>query len=176
MTVLLIADGRRPWWPTLRSALAAAAILGVLFVACRNFAGQEPPDSPTNFVKVRGNQLELHCRPFLVAGFNTHDLVQNAMLTGTDYDTSGGLSGDQMVKDVMKQAQRARLNVIRTWAHTNHQRFPFQVRPAFCACSTRVHVRPQVSQSSLQPRIAEVPGKVQHTGPQGPGPCGRALP
>jgi hypothetical protein len=92
----------------------------------RSFSGNE-------YVTTSGPHLELHCRPFYVAGFNTHDLVQNAMITATDYATPGQLSGDQMVSHLMSAAQNAGLNVVRTWAHTNHPRFPFQVWQ-FCGC------------------------------------------
>jgi hypothetical protein len=83
--------------------------------------------SDSEYVSRNGAHLELHCRPFYVAGFNTHDLVQNAMITATDYATTDQLSGDQMVSHLMSVAQHAGLNVIRTWAHTNHPHFPFQV-------------------------------------------------
>ena len=63
-----------------------------------------------------------------MAGFNTHDLLQNAMLTPSAFSTPGSLAGDQMVRALMGQAAGAGLNVARTWAHTNHPRFPFQVR------------------------------------------------
>lgn len=36
-------------------------------------------------------------------------------------------SGRARIRDMMRQASGSGLNMIRTWAHTNHKKFPFQV-------------------------------------------------
>lgn len=57
----------------------------------------------------------LTCRPGVSRTSRCRLQVQNAMITPSDYQTSGGLSGDQMVKNVLTEASHAGLNVARTW-------------------------------------------------------------
>lgn len=121
----------RSWLVSTHGVLLAIAALAVTVLALQHFQPSDATFSHSEYVSISGNCLELHCRPFYVAGFNTHDLVQNAMISATDYSTTDQLSGDQMVAQLIRTAQSAQLNVVRTWAHTNYPDFPFQVSVGF---------------------------------------------
>ncbi|GMH32385.1 hypothetical protein BSKO_00219 [Bryopsis sp. KO-2023] len=84
-------------------------------------------DSGLDFVKVSGLQFSKDCRPFFVAGFNTHDAVTAAMLTASEYKVAGGKSGKDQIRDMFRQAALAGLSVFRMWVHTDDPQFPFQV-------------------------------------------------
>ena len=116
------------WLVSTHGVLLAIAALAVTVLALQHFQPSDASAPLSEHVSIAGNRLELHCRPFYVAGFNTHDLVQSSMITATDFQTTDQLSGDQMVAQLMRTAQRAQLNVVRTGSHTNHPDFPFQVR------------------------------------------------
>eukprot|EP00803_Ostreobium_quekettii_P000277 evm.model.scf_996.1 EVM.evm.TU.scf_996.1 scf_996:6145-15734(-) len=118
----------RCWWTRGRSRVACA-VVGLLVVwalwrSVRLGAYYKLP-----FVKVAGTEFEADCRPFYMSGFNSHDLVQAALMTTYDYSMEGGKSGRDRIREMFSQAARAGLNVVRTWAHTNDKKFPFQEKP-----------------------------------------------
>eukprot|EP00798_Chlamydomonas_sp_ICE-L_P027954 gene27954-8836_t len=82
------------------------------------------------FVRINSAmQFERDCSPLSVVGFNAHDLTEVAMVLPEWFDTEGGLTGQERVWDDLGQASESGMNVLRTWAHTSGEQFPFQVYP-----------------------------------------------
>lgn len=64
-------------------------------------------------VSVDGTSFSLHCRPFIVAGFNGHDLAPKAIATVEVNKCAGGKPGRAWVREQFKNVTRAGLNVVR---------------------------------------------------------------
>jgi len=88
-----------------------------------------PQEQREAFLKVsnKTNTFERFCRPYYTAGFNAYDLVESAMVAGTDA-TIDGQPGASIVDAHIKRAAESGLNTIRIWGHTTNHRYPFQVR------------------------------------------------
>ena len=80
-------------------------------------------------VSVDGTQFTLHCRPFVVAGFNGHDLAPKAIATVEVNKCAGGKPGRAWVRDQFKNVTRAGLNVVRVYAHTTDPKLPHLTGP-----------------------------------------------
>eukprot|EP00803_Ostreobium_quekettii_P003958 evm.model.scf_299.3 EVM.evm.TU.scf_299.3 scf_299:18512-30111(+) len=110
------------WWCLL--LLVAAIVAWIVWATSRSNSRRQLP-----VVKVAGTQFEANCRPLYLSGFNSHDLIQAALMTPHDYSLEGGKAGKERIKQMFSQAAGAGLNVVRTWAHTNDKQFPFQEKP-----------------------------------------------
>jgi len=85
-------------------------------------AGRISPDE--GFVSVHGGRFSLGCRPFLVAGFNAHDLAPKAMATLEVNRCNKNKPGRAWVREQFLNATRAGLNVARVYAHTTDPKLP----------------------------------------------------
>ncbi|GMH44902.1 hypothetical protein BSKO_12859 [Bryopsis sp. KO-2023] len=106
-----------------RAIITSLLVIGIWII----IKGYRSNDPGMSFVSVNGQRFEADCRPLYLAGFNTHDLVQAALMTTYDYKMKK--SGKVRIREMFRQASASGLNVIRTWAHTNHKKFPFQEKP-----------------------------------------------
>eukprot|EP01025_Chloroclados_australasicus_P031892 TRINITY_DN322_c0_g1_i2.p2 TRINITY_DN322_c0_g1~~TRINITY_DN322_c0_g1_i2.p2 ORF type:complete len:584 (+),score=68.95 TRINITY_DN322_c0_g1_i2:113-1753(+) len=118
------------YWDSLKNnAVRILILLAVVVTMLYAYKLYTEPPEHESFVKVNGLQLELDCRPFFLVGFNAHDLIEVAMISTSDHVTEGGLSGRQIIQNMIAQASHAGLNSIRTWAHTSDPHFAFQTAP-----------------------------------------------
>jgi hypothetical protein len=74
-------------------------------------------------------QFEHQCRPFYIAGFNVDNIAQAPVARAGRKLEPGELSGRTKVRQLMREAAAAGLNVMRTWAHTSDPKreYPLQV-------------------------------------------------
>eukprot|EP00210_Caulerpa_lentillifera_P007506 g7172.t1 len=118
------------WFTTSRCQwlITTGLILGFFLFICHGGSWSSYGEQ-LSFVTVSGTRLEADCRPFRIVGFNTHDLIQAATMTTYDFTMRNGKSGRARVREMLRKASASKLNVIRTWAHTNDPASPFQTRP-----------------------------------------------
>ena len=75
-------------------------------------------------------QFEYQCRPFFIAGFNVDNIAQAplaAVSRKMQGSGSSGYNGRELVRQLLREAAGAGLNVMRTWAHTTDPDHPLQV-------------------------------------------------
>eukprot|EP00887_Chlorella_sp_A99_P008258 scaffold12.g8258.t1 len=99
-----------------RWLLACLAGFGGLYLLVESLTALDY--APSEFVKVEGTEFSLGCRPFLVSGFTVENIGQAPMAKLRRKLSPGSPTGRQMVRRLMQTAAGARLNVMRTFAHT----------------------------------------------------------
>lgn len=129
-------DKRLLWFILLVLLLAAGGYAYAHRVPAKRELGA--PDKPPSAavaapdegrVSVDGTSFSLHCRPFIVAGFNGHDLAPKAIATVEVNKCAGGKPGRAWVREQFKNVTAAGLNVVRVYAHTTDPKLPHLTGP-----------------------------------------------